>query len=168
MRFVLIYVENPYSLVRGFGSHKTAEPKIIQMKPQRPSSFRRVLKPCPFNLAHILGRSSLNFQNLRDESSLEVSPASFKITRKIGELLTSGKSFSPIGGCSMIVDYGGDHTFGDSFTVGSHKNLAWQSWMVVANYNFGCKHFVSPWAGWERWRAVLGINKILAGNCNST
>ena len=117
MRFVLIYVENPYSLVRGFGSHKTAEPKIIQMKPQRPSSFRRVLKLCPFNLAHILGRSSLNFQNLRDESSLEVSPASFKITRKIGELLTSGKSFSPIGGCSMIVDYGGDHTF----TVGSHK-----------------------------------------------
>ena len=121
MRFVLIYVENPYSLVRGFGSHKTAEPKIIQMKQQRPSSFRRVLKPRPYNLAHILGRSSFNFQNLRDESSLEVSPASFKITRKIGELLTSGKSFSPIGGCSMIVDYGGDHTFGDSFTVGSHK-----------------------------------------------
>ena len=35
---------------------------------------------------------------------------------KIDELLTSGKSFSPIGGYyGLIVDYGGDHAFGDSF-----------------------------------------------------
>ena len=44
------------------------------MKPQHHlSSFRRVLKPCPSKIAHILGRSSLKFQNLRDGSSLEVS-----------------------------------------------------------------------------------------------
>ena len=63
-------------------------------------------------------RSSLDFQNLRDGSSLEVSPASFKITRKVGESLTSAKSFSPIGGCSLIFDYGGDHTFDGRFVQG--------------------------------------------------
>ena len=52
---------------------KVAERKIIQMKTQRPSSFRHVLKPRPSDLAHILGRSSFKFQNLRDRSSLEVS-----------------------------------------------------------------------------------------------
>ena len=34
------------------------------------------------------------------------------------ELLTSGKSFSPIGGCCLIVGYGGDQAFDDSFTKG--------------------------------------------------
>ena len=49
---------------------------------------------------------------------------SFKIARKVGELLTSGKSGekdAPIGGCGLIIDYGGDHAFGDSFRVSSYK-----------------------------------------------
>ena len=45
--------------------------------------------------------------------------ASFEIARNVDELLTSGKSFSPIGGYyGLIVDYGGDHAFGDSLTEG--------------------------------------------------
>jgi NADH dehydrogenase [ubiquinone] 1 alpha subcomplex assembly factor 7 len=49
---------------------------------------------------------------------------SFKIARKVGELLTSRKSEesdAPIGGCGLIIDYGGDHAFGDSFRVSSTK-----------------------------------------------
>ena len=97
---------------------KVAERKIIQMKTQRPSSFRHVLKPCPSDLAHILGRSSFKFQNLRDRYHLWKYPSR--------ELLTSGKSFSPIGACGLIFDYGGDHAFGDLFTEGARKffNLA--------------------------------------------
>ena len=51
---------------------------------------------------------------------------SFKIARKVGELLTSGKSGekdAPIGGCGLIIDYGGDHAFGDSFRVSSYNNF---------------------------------------------
>ena len=80
-------------------------------------------------------------------------PASFEIARKVDKLLTSGKSFSPIGGYyGLIVDYGGDQAFGDSesFRVGSRKILNWQSktrtrtscrrldvFQPVENYRFG-------------------------------
>lgn len=86
-----------------------------------PLPFRRVLAPRPSAVSHVLGHSSLRFQNLPVGSSLEVSPTSFKIARKVGELLTSGKSEeknATIGGCGLIIDYGGDHAFGDSFRVG--------------------------------------------------
>lgn len=85
-----------------------------------PLSFRRVLAPRPSAISHVLGHSSLRFKNLPVGSSLEVSPTSFKIARKVGELLTSRKSEeenTPIGGCGLIIDYGGDHAFGDSFRV---------------------------------------------------
>ena len=68
------------------------------------------------DLARILGYFYLKS---RIRLSLKASPASFEIARKVDELLTSGKSFSLIGGYySLIVDYGGDHAFGDSFTEG--------------------------------------------------
>ena len=86
-----------------------------------PLSFRRVLAPRPSAISHVLGHSSLRFKNLPVGSSLEVSPTSFKIARKVGELLTNRKSEeknAPIGGCGLIIDYGGNHAFGDSFRVG--------------------------------------------------
>ena len=99
--------------------------KINSDKTTGPSlSFRRVLAPRPSAVSHVLGHSSLRFQNLPVGSSLEVSPTSFKIARKIGELLMSGKfeeKSAPVGGCGLIIDYGGDHAFGDSFRVGLHK-----------------------------------------------
>ena len=79
-----------------FGRHKTEENSPAKDNPQPPSYYRRVLKPRPSNLAHVLGRSSLKFQNLRKRSSLEVSLTFFKITRNFGELLTSGKSLSAV------------------------------------------------------------------------
>lgn len=51
-------------------------------------------------------------------SRIEVSPASFKIARQIGELLhdetTDG---SRSAGSALIVDYGGNKVYGNSFRV---------------------------------------------------
>jgi len=83
-----------------------------------PLAFRRVLAPRPSAVSHVLAHSSKRFHNLPVGSSLEVAPTSFKIARKVGELLTSRISEEEggsIGGCGLIIDYGGDHAFGDSF-----------------------------------------------------
>ena len=70
------------------------------------------------NLARILGYFYLKS---RIRLSLE---ASFKKAHKVDELLTNGNPFSPIGGYyGLIVDYGGDHAFGDSFGVGFAQNF---------------------------------------------
>ena len=93
----------------------------VDLEPTKtPLSFRRVLAPRPSAVSHVLAHSSLRFQNLPVGSSLEVSPTSFKIARKVGELLSSGKSEERgtfVGGCGLIIDYGADHAFGDSFRV---------------------------------------------------
>ncbi|PPQ69180.1 hypothetical protein CVT24_000028 [Panaeolus cyanescens] len=82
-------------------------------------SFRRVLSPEPSAVSTVLGNSSPRFQALPEGSYLEVSPTVFRIGRKVGELLavqTSeiGTQTSP-GGCGLIVDYGDNKAFGDSF-----------------------------------------------------
>ena len=72
--------------------------------------LRRVLSPSPTAASTLLGRSSLRFEQMPEGSRLEVSAASFRIARKVGELLSPG-------GCALVVDYGGDSPFGDSFRV---------------------------------------------------
>lgn len=49
---------------------------------------------------------------------IEVSPAAFKVAHRIGELLQSNPA-SPqaVPGCALVVDYGGEKTFGYSFRV---------------------------------------------------
>ena len=87
-------------------------------------SFRPVLSSEPSPAAMILGMSSPRFQQLPVGSQIEVSPASFKAAHQIGELFKP----SPEGdstGCALIVDYGGDKVFSDSFRVRSF--LLWVS-----------------------------------------
>jgi len=95
--------------------------KVDAHEPTKPPlSFRRVLAPRPSAVSHVLAHSSDRFYNLPIGSSLEVAPTSFKIARKVGELLTSKRSKEEggsIGGCGLIIDYGGDRAFGDSFRV---------------------------------------------------
>lgn len=77
--------------------------------------LRRVLSTRPSAASTLLGLSSPRFKSLPLGSTIEVSPSSFKIARKIGELLASpGKSASS-GGCALIIDYGGDKAYGNSF-----------------------------------------------------
>ena len=77
MTLVLINIETRDSLVRGFGGHKYRRnwrAKVnLDETTAPPLSFRHVLKPRPPKIAYILGRSSLEFRNLPDGSSLEVS-----------------------------------------------------------------------------------------------
>lgn len=57
---------------------------------------------------------------------LEVCPTSFKVARKVGELLAKGKSGEEapsLGGCGLIIDYGANHAFGNSLRVRSYVNL---------------------------------------------
>ena len=150
-RFVLIYIEDRQSSGAGFWYPQI--PKKIAVNPDvttaPPLSFRLVLEPR-------LQFSSYTWPLLFQIQNPLISgrfPAPFKIARKVDELLTSGKSFSLIGGYyGLIFDYGGDHTFGDSesFRVGLHNILTWQSKLrlgtscrrldvikLVENYRFG-------------------------------
>ena len=82
--------------------------------------LRRVLSPTPTAASTVLGLSSTRFRSLPVGVTIEVSPASFKIARQVGELLSragEGKDESSPGGCGLIVDYGGTKAFGDSFRV---------------------------------------------------
>ncbi|KAH8100954.1 DUF185-domain-containing protein [Cristinia sonorae] len=82
--------------------------------PKLSSRFHHALSPSPTASATLLGLSSTRFQKLPVGSRIEVSPTSFKIAHQIGELIkTEDNTHNP--GCSLIVDYGGDHVFGNSF-----------------------------------------------------
>lgn len=63
---------------------------------------------------------------------MEVSPAAFKIARRVGQLVSGRdepeplakrdvvvphKELESVGGCGLIIDYGGDKVYGDSFRV---------------------------------------------------
>ena len=66
----------------------------------------------------LLGASSHRFQQLPVGSRIEVSPASFKISRRIGEILRSEQGgVEHVSGCALLIDYGDDHAFGNSFRV---------------------------------------------------
>lgn len=82
--------------------------------------LRRVLSPTPTASSTLLGLSSPRFQTLPIGSRLEVSQTAFRVARKVGELLSRQSSQSPsasLGGSALIVDYGGESCFGDSFRV---------------------------------------------------
>ncbi|TFK28144.1 DUF185-domain-containing protein [Coprinopsis marcescibilis] len=86
--------------------------------------LRRVLAPLPSAVSTLLGNSSQRFRNLPVGSTIEVTPASFRIAHQIGRLLSDEDPLSQtaetggdkgVGGCGLIIDYGGDHAYEDSF-----------------------------------------------------
>ncbi|EIW57294.1 DUF185-domain-containing protein [Trametes versicolor FP-101664 SS1] len=78
--------------------------------------FRQVLSPSPTPSSTLLGLSSARFQKLPVGSRIEVSPASFKIARQVGELLRDGESEETrSAGSALIIDYGGEKVYGNSF-----------------------------------------------------
>lgn len=82
------------------------------------TTLQRVLARNPSTASTLLGHSSPRFQDIPIGSSLEVSPTAFRIAHKIGQLLStenSGDERTPMGGCGLIIDYGGDKAFADSF-----------------------------------------------------
>ncbi|KAF9526341.1 S-adenosyl-L-methionine-dependent methyltransferase [Crepidotus variabilis] len=88
--------------------------------PARPkASLTPFLASEPSPASQLLGNSSKRFAELPEGTQIEVSPDSFRTARRIGEILQSGKPLekgrSSVGGCGLIVDYGGDKTYNSSF-----------------------------------------------------
>ena len=84
------------------------------------ATFQRVLARNPSTASTLLGHSSPRFQDIPTGSSLEVSPTAYRIAHKVSQLLSSGNSgdeVTSLGGCGLIIDYGGDKAFTDSFRV---------------------------------------------------
>ena len=80
--------------------------------------FHQVLSEGPSTVSNLLSASSSRFQHLAVDSLLEVSPTAFKVARKVGEILHSTQGGQEnVTGCALIVDYGGDHSYGNSFRV---------------------------------------------------
>jgi NADH dehydrogenase [ubiquinone] 1 alpha subcomplex assembly factor 7 len=96
--------------------------------------LRRVLSPTPTAASTVLGLSSPRFNSLPVGSFIEVSPAAFRIARQVAQLVSGTTEPEPliqhnhkhdvapntdesVGGCGLIIDYGGDQVYGDSFRV---------------------------------------------------
>ena len=82
--------------------------------------LQRVLARNPSTASTLLGRSSPRFQDIPAGSFLEVSPTAFRIAHRIGQLLSNKNSedkTTPLGGCGLIIDYGDDKAFANSFRV---------------------------------------------------
>jgi NADH dehydrogenase [ubiquinone] 1 alpha subcomplex assembly factor 7 len=103
----------------------TTNPQIIP-------KLRRVLSPTPTAASTLLGLSSPRFHNLPTGTFIEVSPAAFKAARQVGQLVSGrdepiplakrdfvapSNDLESVGGCGLIIDYGGDKAYGDSFRV---------------------------------------------------
>ncbi len=101
------------------GSHDYVRPSEGDMQSTSTPYPRlsRVLSPAPSAISSLLGLSSPRFKVLPLSSTVEVSPSTFKIARKIGELLASPGESASSGGCALVIDYGGDKAYGDSFRV---------------------------------------------------
>ncbi|WWC96656.1 hypothetical protein V866_003528 [Kwoniella sp. B9012] len=74
------------------------------------SGLRLSLSSAPTPLSTVLPATSPRFTNLSTGSRIEIAQDSFKIMRRAGELISKG-----LGGCGVVVDYGGDSSYGQSF-----------------------------------------------------
>jgi hypothetical protein len=99
--------------------------------------LRTLVSPAGSATANVLGASSPRFQHLPIGSRLEVSPTSFKIARRIGELLDNRSNREKHAkGCALIVDYGGEKSYGSSFraslTISLHHHILTCSSLLFA------------------------------------
>ncbi|KAI8980089.1 DUF185-domain-containing protein [Trametes punicea] len=106
----------------------TESPSLDVLSSNPPAStsgrFHQVLSPAPTPSSTLLGLSSTRFQKLPVGSRIEVSPASFKIARQLGELLYDAESNgSRSAGSALIVDYGGEKAYGNSFRAFKDHNI---------------------------------------------
>ena len=86
-----------------------------------PTRLQRVLARNPSTASTLLGHSSPRFKDIPVGSFLEASPTAFRIAHRIGQLLSNKNSAedktTSLGGCGLIIDYGDDKAFANSFRV---------------------------------------------------
>lgn len=97
-------------------------------KPDTPR-LRRVLSREPTITSRLLGHSSTRFDDLPVGTTIEVSPNSFRTAHEVAKLLsvkpsseaaeteTATETEPGVGGCGLIIDYGGAQVYGNSFRV---------------------------------------------------
>lgn len=68
------------------------------------------MSPDPTPLSQILPKTSPRFAAMVEGGRVEIAQESWKISRKVGELIKHG-------GAGLAVDYGGPKLFGSSFRV---------------------------------------------------
>lgn len=79
--------------------------------------FRLAMSRDPTPLSQVLPKTSPRFAAMLEGSRVEIAQESWKISRKVGELIKHG-------GAGLVVDYGGPRLFGDSFRVGPLYSLS--------------------------------------------
>ena len=82
--------------------------------------LQRVLARNSSTASTLLGNTSPRFQDIPIGSFLEVSPTAFRIAHRISQFLSNKNSkdkTTPLGGCGLIIDYGDDRAFANSFRV---------------------------------------------------
>jgi NADH dehydrogenase [ubiquinone] 1 alpha subcomplex assembly factor 7 len=101
-----------------------AAPKIItpsassvQSSLPTKAKFRLRTAPEPTAKSVLLGQSSPRFDTLPIGSRVEASPVSFRLARKVAELLSIKDNEKGVGGSALIIDYGDERAFSNSFRV---------------------------------------------------
>lgn len=102
-------------------------------KPRPEPGLRYVLSPGPTAWTQLLAAKSERFKALQPGQRVEISPASWTVARKIGEWVSGYPALRPdqaqgpppdvidkrskpsLGGCGLVIDYGGMRFFSDSF-----------------------------------------------------
>ena len=80
--------------------------------------FKEVLSGLPGLASGLLSHSAERYDRLPLGSRVEISPSAFKIMRTIGEMLRADNTDrQAVRGAALVVDYGDDHAFGNSFRV---------------------------------------------------
>lgn len=72
--------------------------------------FRLAMSREPTPLSQVLPKTSPRFASMIEGARVEIAQESWKISRKVGELIKHG-------GAGLVVDYGGPRLFGSSFRV---------------------------------------------------
>lgn len=92
---------------------------LIPSLPTGKKTFRLAMSREPNSLSTVLPATSPRFASLPTGSRVEIASESWKISRRIGELIKSGE-----GGAGLVIDYGGDRHYGSSFRVSrSHSSM---------------------------------------------
>ena len=132
---VLIAPTNDPSIRYARPSSPVITPGTAPPPPLQPISPRwtRVLSPTPTASSTLLGHASLRFAALPVGARIEVSAASIKVARLIGELLSpqpssESESVGGGGGCALVVDYGAEKAVGNSLRVRLSPSSSLMAW----------------------------------------
>ncbi|KAE8223599.1 hypothetical protein CF319_g3385 [Tilletia indica] len=108
-----------------------SSPKPLSSLPTTEPEFALTLSPGPTPLAHLLAASNARFDAYAPGQRVEVSAEAWAAARAVGRLVSGRKDEGEVeggerfvGGAGLIVDYGGEQAFSDSFRAFRHHQLA--------------------------------------------